>query len=180
VAVPPGEDHERAQAAQGFSFTISALAVIFAAAVASQVFDYAVDESRTFWPVAFRLYVDSAHNESAVVYRFDENTRTYTQLTKSIGSPEYARGLSRAGYADLIRTVSMVGAVPRDSWRDCAAPTVSECAEAVVPAPRATIHSQFATWCGPTVLAVERPTGWGSGRTRRVVRLAIVDAVCSE
>jgi hypothetical protein len=194
VAVTPeqAEEDDRTRAARGLSFVGAALAVLFVASVITQLPAGLVPDPisaqreafRLVWPQGWRLYTDSAAAEFTVVYHLDESTGAVTQATRLPVDADYLWGLSRSAYGDLVRHVSTVGTIPRTQWRDCAAPSVSACAEVISAAPRVPVPSRYRPGfpCGPAVFAIERPSRWHEqppGGGRHLVRLAVVDLVCS-
>lgn len=177
----------QARAAKGMAFTGAALGVILLAATVAQLPADVVgqrigglrDSFRLFWPQGMQLFTNAAGREFTVAYHHDEPTGTFVPITRTAGDRDYLRGLDRGSYADLVRLLSTVDELPADSWQDCAAATVSDCAAVLTRAPHTSLTSYFSpkTPCGPTVFTIERPDA--STSTRRVVRVAVVDLQCA-
>ena len=181
------EMDSQARASKGMAFTGAALGTLLLATTVAQLPTDVVgqhigaqrDVFRLFWPQGMKLFTNAAGREFTVAYHHDKAAGTFVPITRTAGDRDYLAGLDRGSYADLTRLLATVDELPGESWQDCAAATVSDCAAVLSQAPRAALTSYFPTDtpCGPTVFAIERPSRDTS--SRHVVRVAAVDLTCA-
>jgi hypothetical protein len=185
VATPvSGADQQKA--ARGFSFTMGGLVVIFIASALARVLAIYLNGpvnqiSSTFalvWPVTWRFYINPDRSETTVAYLVNSSGQGFDQIAHStVGGAGYW-GLDHSTYGDLARLATAFQTIPPGTWRNCAAPAVTDCAAIIATAPRATIPSPFTSVCGPTVFTVQRPGTQREDYARQVVRVAVVDLTC--
>jgi hypothetical protein len=176
-----------ARAAKGMAFTGAALGTLLLATTVAQLPADVVGQHigaqreifRLLWPQGMKLFTNAAGREFTVAYHHDESAGTFVPITRTAGDRDYLAGLDRGSYADLSRLLATADELPAESWQECAAATVADCAAVLSQAPRAALASHFSagTPCGPTVFAIERPSRDSS--SRHVVRVAAVDLTCT-